>query len=154
MDLYQLDLSPPNSVDEAKQLLVTARKHLYQAAKQHKELRIQHLSVLLKKRTSSTDAADKLCLHRIKQIQNTEATRSVFAKIRYQRTSQHRQPINQLQVPLDPSDVPKDIACHDNKWTVLESPTDIVAALIARNIQHFGQAQGTPFTQTPLNTFG
>ena len=105
--LYQIDLSPPNSVDEAKQLLATARKHLYQAAKQHKELRIQHLSVLLQKLTSSTDAADKLRLHRIKQIQNTEATRSVFAKIRYQRTSQHLQPINQLQVPLDPSDIPR-----------------------------------------------
>ena len=66
--LYQLDLSPPNSVDEVKQLLAIAHKHLYQAAKQHKELRIQHLSVLLKKLTSSTEAADKLCLHCIKQI--------------------------------------------------------------------------------------
>jgi hypothetical protein len=40
-------------------------------------------------------------------------------------------------------------------WRTETDPTEVLQQLFARNIQHFGQADGTPFTTAPLvNKFG
>jgi hypothetical protein len=45
---------------------------------------------------------------------------------------------------------PKVIAEDDSKWRTVELPADIMHYLQLRNRLHFGQAQGTPFTVSPL----
>ena len=62
-----------------------------------------------------------------------------------------QQPLNQLKVPITAED-PKEIEGDPTKWKLLLSPSEIIEALINRNIKHFGTADGTPFTTDPLSS--
>ena len=62
-----------------------------------------------------------------------------------------QQPLNQLKVPITAED-PKEIEGDPTKWKSLLSPSEIIEALINRNIKHFGTADGTPFTTDPLSS--
>ena len=51
-----------------------------------------------------------------------------------------------MEVPRDPNQDPK----HCTEWMEIDTPEAITKHLLERNQKHFGQAQGTPFTISPL----
>ena len=38
----------------------------------------------------------------------------------------------------------------ENQYIIISEPKEVETKIIQRNIQHFGQTQGTPFTRPPF----
>ena len=82
------------------------------------------------------------------RIQKAEQKQQMFAKLRNLQKSNHKEGLTSLQIPINPLDNPK--TC--TQWHTVTDPSQIAHHLIQRNQQHFGQAQGTPFTVHPIST--
>jgi len=107
---------------------------------------------LISEITTENDPSNKKRLQDLKAIRATEKIIQAYKKIKFQRPSGLRQQINQIQVPIDPSDNPKEIEQQPEKWKLLMTQEEILSALLDRNIKHFGTAHGTPFTTDPLSS--
>jgi hypothetical protein len=73
--------------------------------------------------------------------------KKLFSKIRYLRTPERQTGVSSIQVPVIPTENPKE--CKD--WITVDAPNEVVEKLRDGNRVHFGQAQGTPFTVPPLS---
>jgi hypothetical protein len=83
-----------------------------------------------------------------KRIAKAEAMKDLHAKLRFiSRDSDQQSGLTRLEVPIDPLQDPKQ--CKE--WTTVNTPEEITRYLLDSNRKHFGQAQGTPFTVSPLN---
>jgi hypothetical protein len=71
----------------------------------------------------------------------------VYSKCAYIRGRHKKGGFNTIEVPEDPNISPK--TC--TKWRTVDCPKEIETFLLERNRQHFGQAQGTPFTIPPIS---
>ena len=67
-------------------------------------------------------------------------TRSIFANLRSRFKQQHGQGIQSVIVPRNGRP-------DENIYKVITDPREVEETIINRNIAHFGQAQGTPFTK-------
>ena len=83
----------------------------------------------------------------LRNLKKAEAIKKLFQKLQNVRRTRQRGGITRLEVPVNPDDDPK-TCLH---WKVIDVPTEILHHLIHRNRKHFGQAQGTPFTVSPLS---
>jgi len=83
----------------------------------------------------------------LRNIRKAEETKNMFSKLRSAVNPASDLSITQLQVPTDPNQDPK--TCSE--WTTIDIPEDIIRELQLRNIKHFRQAHGTPFTVSPLS---
>jgi hypothetical protein len=73
--------------------------------------------------------------------------KKLFSKIWYLQTPKRNTGVSSIQVPVIPTDNPKD--CKD--WITIDAPNEVVKKLRDPNRVHFRQAQGTPFTVPPLS---
>ena len=80
----------------------------------------------------------------IKQQKTAKYTKRIFATLRERLKSSHSKGITNIMVP-DPTEEDPDF--HKTVY----DPVEIESLLITRNINHFGQAQGSPFTIPPLS---
>jgi len=55
--------------------------------------------------------------------------------------------IKHIKIPVNPSNNPKNIRKDSSKWKIIDTPEEVLAALITQNGRYFGQAEteGTPF---------
>ena len=83
----------------------------------------------------------------LRNQRKAEELSNMFGKMRSLKSSPRSKGLSSLQIPLHPDDDPK--TCTE--WITIEAPDQIVEKLRDRNRQHFGQAQGTPFTVPPLS---
>ena len=60
--------------------------------------------------------------------------------------------ITELKIPLDHNTPPKECNSSEEYWHTEQVPEEIEQLLIDCSIQHFGQANGTPFTTGTLKT--
>jgi hypothetical protein len=97
---------------------------------------------------SSSRKNDKEQAQRIRRMQKAEALNRLFAKLRGLRLTKEETGVTRIEIPTDPDIDPK--VCQT--WTQIDVPTEILHHLRERNRKHFGQAQGTPFTEPPLST--
>ncbi len=98
-------------------------------------------------------------LKRLKNIKIGEATKRAWQSIKFLRTqSGSAQTLNRIDIPASWPVPISDSTEWNNlenpatctKWQTITSPTDIEHYIRLRNHGHFGQAQGTPFTELPL----
>jgi hypothetical protein len=79
----------------------------------------------------------------VKQLQHREKARIDFGVIKKAMKPRISKGIQYLDIPDENS---------PDTWIRITDPTIIEDRLLARNINHFGQANNTPFAQAPLST--
>jgi exonuclease III len=143
---YNLEMTLPASKEQCKQRLREIQAEItkivaesYQQRDQERDARILELDHSLKK-------ADKAHAQLLRRLKRNEKVKRVSEKIKASRDRGQRQGVTRLEIPRPPSADPK--TCND--WQTIDIPSEIVEHLQHRNRQHFGQAQGTPFTIDPL----
>jgi hypothetical protein len=115
-----------------------ALKTIVRAAAAHRRDHLENLAEICALRE------DKDKSKNLKQLIQAEDIKAMYSKIRALRKNQSRQGITKLDVLLNPNDEPK--TCR--QWRTVDLPNKILALL--RNQEHFGQAEGTPFTAGTL----
>ncbi len=143
---YNLDMSLPVSKEQCKQNLRETQAEInkivadcYQRRDQERDAKILELEQSMKK-------ADKAHAKLLRRLKRNEKVKRVTEKIKASREREQRQGVTRIEIPQPPSADPK--TCMD--WQTIDIPSEIVKHLQRRNRQHFGQAQGTPFTIDPL----
>ena len=93
--------------------------------------------------------------HIIRRIQRAEMMSHVFNKIKFIRQTGHTKGLTTLKIPHSPTATTdedmKNLPDNDETWKTIRLPEEIEELLLERNRRHFGQAEGTPFTQPPLS---
>jgi len=96
---------------------------------------------------------------RRKRMKRAEIASRTWSTLNTLTSNSIQQQLDRLDVPQDwppPfTDIPPEFTLSDPKtateWVTITDPASIEYYLLLRNRLHFGQAQGTPFTITPLN---
>jgi len=93
--------------------------------------------------------------HIVRRILRAETMSRVYRKIKFIRQRNQRGSLASIKVPRDPSvretAAMKELPDNDANWRTIRIPEEIERKLLERNQQHFGQAEGTPFTKEPLS---
>ena len=130
-----------------------AQRERNRVQKQATELRDQFLTEQLLDLSDNPNA--KTRRRRIHQIRNAERKKQTYARIKTVLKPRTGGSLAYIMVPkgLQPEDYPYD---HNQvtEWENIYDPNRIQEFLLARNKAHFGQAEGTPFTQPPLSAIG
>ena len=139
--LIPLDLKLPLS--QLHKQKTKASEELNKIIKTAGANRKQHLRNLLANYENEGKEAEA---KRIQRIINAEELRDMHAKLRGLRKDKKKSKLRRIIIPTDPEANPKTAT----DWTVLDQKEVVEKTIINRNIKHFGQAKGTPFTVTPL----
>ena len=134
----------PSTENKCTKLLQQAQKELREFVTNDRKLwqedQEARTSLLFEEPTSKKKA------QMIRQIKRAEEIKAMYKKIRNMRRP-HKQGVSRVQVPQDSNQLPKECT----EWRTIDTPSEVKQALLHRNQQHFGQAQGTPFTIPPLS---
>jgi hypothetical protein len=138
------------SIQTVKKELKIAQRELREIEQKAEELRIEHLKERLTE--AELNGGDQKVQRCIKII------------LRAQRQKQYFQRLKRIFKPTTSGGlsyilVPKDFSANEypydpkevKKWETIHDPAELETFIQKRNIQHFGQAQGSPFTIPPLN---
>lgn len=127
---------------------------------QRKVLIVQHRTLIASIHRESVDnevqftgsSAEQI----IKRQEQRKQDKRLFSTLRQHFHPVTRSGIAHVLLPdKDKNGIPTDIAELAATWRTETDPTEVLEKLFTRNIQHFGQAAGTPFTTAPLvNKFG
>ncbi len=123
----------------AQQVVAEIIKTSFERRDKERSRRIQELEASIIR--GAKDQATHLC-----RLRKAEAIKQLFDKLRYLRNSQARQGITRIEIPVHQDADPR--LCVS--WKQIDVPTEVLLHLQSRNREHFGQAQGTPFTIPPL----
>ena len=94
----------------------------------------------------SSNKSEKETVQILRRLQKAEDIKQLFRKLKALRTTDKRQGVTRIEIPLHPGTDPK--SCRE--WRQIEVPTEVLHQLQQRNRNHFGQAHGSPFTVPPL----
>ena len=147
-----LPLEYPNDIPGLQERQRHALQALRQARIEAQKLRDEFLE---KRHAHYTATDDRQKAKILQRIIRAESQHQVYMKIRNIRNQESNSfSINSLKVPVDRSLIGKDeiknLPDDIDHWETINVPEDIETLLIQRNRKHFGQAEGTPFTQPPL----
>ena len=141
---------------EAYQIYKSLRNELQEVSKNSRDIREAELNSRINEKHQ---AGSPEYLKRLKNIKIGEATKRAWQSIKFLRhQSGSSQPLNRIDIPASwPTPISHSTQWHTlespatcTEWKSITSPTDIEHYIRLRNHGHFGQAQGTPFTETPL----
>jgi hypothetical protein len=133
----------PLDVPDTKADITKALRKAFQ-----KEAAENQRSFLLKRACEAQMLQDAIPLKAAKCIAKAEEMKALHAKLRFiSKDSDQQSGLTRLHVPTGPSQDPK--KCTE--WTTVDTPEAITTYLLERNRKHFGQADGTPFTVSPLS---
>ena len=142
---YKDHIDIPDGIGDVKQQLTAAQTNLRQV---RKEAANHRKSMLAENITSAKNQKDPIKQKAADRIAKAEAMKDLHAKLRFiSSDGEPNQGLTRVEVPKDPNQDPK--TCTD--WMVVDTPEEITRFLLQRNKNHFGQAQGTPFTISPFN---
>ena len=142
--------------NEAYQIYKTLRTELQEASKRSRDIREEELTSRINEKH---DVGSPAHLQRLKNIKIGEATKRAWQSIKFLRTpSGTNQTLNRIDIPASwPIPISLSTQWHTlenpatcTEWKSITSPDDIENYIRLRNHGHFGQAQGTPFTELPL----
>ena len=100
------------------------------AQKDHITLRKTFLDNMIEELDKEKNESNKDRIKALKVIRSIEQVIKAFRSIKFRRPKGLRQQINQLQVPTDNSDDPKDIELDPHKWTLLLTQEEILTSLL------------------------
>jgi hypothetical protein len=146
----------PSDHKEAFDLYTSPKQSLTEKIKTDSELREQHLQQSI---NAKTPIGTKNHSRQVKAIKTKEAAKKAWKTLKFLKAqSGATQTLNRIDIPQSwpgPSDTTtpfKDL--EDPKkcknWRNITNPEEIEHYVRLRNRGHFGQAQGTPFTELPL----
>jgi len=151
-----IDMMLPPDQKSAFDLYVSLKKSLAEDVKNSADLREQQLQSAINAKYSPGSSGHN---KRLKAIKKGEATRKAWKTLKFLKTqSGATQTLNRIDIPQSwparGEPIPPFIELEDPKkcteWTHVTNPEDIDHYVRLRNRGHFGQAQGTPFTEIPL----
>lgn len=119
---------------------------MLRSIRQQAEEKRQHY--LEEKATLYAALEQKSKAHIVRRLKRAEALHCCYQKLRFIRRDEANSGLSELQVPTDPSIDPKSCSTHPDHWQTITIPEQITTLLIDRNQKHFGQAQGTPLTDS------
>ena len=123
--------------------LATAKKLLQEA----KALSIQTLKIAEELEYAMIAEADDVNPAKV-STNRTRAkyTKQLYSQIQSRFKPQHGGGISHILIPAD-TDI------NSSNIKLITDPTEVESRIINRNITHFGQAHGTPFTQPPMSNY-
>ena len=151
-----INMELPTTRKEAHDLYTSLKQTLHEKMKTSSELREQQLSDSINKKvTVGTPNHSR----KVKAIKTKEAAKKAWRTLKFLKAqSGATQTLNRIDIPNswpDASDpIPPYSDLEDPKkctmWRNISNPDEIEHYVRLRNRGHFGQAQGTPFTEIPL----
>jgi hypothetical protein len=139
--------------EEAHKLLKAARKELKNVKANAKELREEFL---IQRAETYMKIGHMSKAKKLKIILKAEARRKAFNTLKYIQGKLKRGGLNYLIIPAKIPDPTKHIKIVDPRtkeityWESIFDQEKINENLNHRNMHHFSQAEGTPFTRNPL----
>ena len=143
---------------EAYKIYKSLRTELSEASQQSRDIREAELNSRI---NDKHEVGSPEHLQRLKNIKIGEASKRAWQSIKFLRVQTGTtQTLNRLDIPMSwPSITSNFTQWHSLEnpatcanWKTITSPVEIEHYIRLRNHGHFGQAQGTPFTEIPLNT--
>jgi hypothetical protein len=131
-----------------KSKLREAQKQMREIHKQADRLREQHLS---QKLTDAENANETVRQKRLKILLRAHTQQQIFKRLRNMFKATSTGGLSYILIPKDFN--AKDYPYEPNKvteWVQIHDPEIMQELIQKRNIVHFGQAHGTPFTREPL----
>lgn len=157
IDRHSLDLTLASDALSAHKQYQTVKQDLQLALQDNRELRIKEQNILIEQ---SKDYGRKDIAKIIANIKTHEARRKTWQMLRFVRKQDSTsQKVDRIDVPASwppPTDIMPPLPTLEDpksctEWKTLTDPDDIEYYLRLRNRGHFGQAQGTPFTEPPIS---
>ena len=131
------NMADPTSHTHAQHLLRKAQKQLRETITQAQDLRDIHLE----DRAQVAQQTGQLSKSQaISNIKRAEKLKQMYRKIRRLTAKGGSKRFTHLILPVQDQEI------------MINDPQDIFHHLIVRNCHHFGQAEGSPFTQPPLTS--
>ena len=151
-----IEMTLPPTRKEAYDLYTSLKQTLNTKIKTSSELREQHLQDEINKKVTVGTANHS---RKVKAIHTKEAAKKAWKTLKFLKAqSGATQTLNRIDIPnswpgiSDPippySDLEDPKKC--TSWRNVSNPDEIEHYVRLRNRGHFGQAQGTPFTELPL----
>ena len=137
----------PQTIDDCSKRLRQAKQMVKEIVKSSTERRDTELQQRIQSLELSAHLHDRDTASALRKLKKAEALKMLFRKLRYARTSNKRQGVTSIEIPLHPTTNPK----HCTEWRQIDVPSEVLALIQQRNRDHFGQAHGTPFTIPPLS---
>ena len=131
----------PSHLAQAQELMTATRKRLREIRKSAETYRSQDLQTQAQEADLAGDQTRAKMLRRLHQA---ETTHKAFLKLRRFLKPKNHGGVSKLELPVNQPD-------GTITTEITEDPKAIEEACLARNQQHFGQAQGSPFTIPPLS---
>lgn len=138
--MLKRDMRVAPTIEECKVELRRAQQLLKSVKKRAQDLRIEFLLQSLDEATAESEASREKALRNI--LRSQEKLQS-FTRIWHIFKPMNQSGLSRLLIPANDSN-------SHSEWETITHPERIQELLRQRNIQHFGMAQGTPFTRTPL----
>jgi hypothetical protein len=137
-------------ISTIKKKLREAQRELKEIEKQANNLRDEHLRELIMK--AEDNEADPAFQKRLKEIKRAHERRTQYKKIRSILKPNQTGGLSYILVPKDfqAEQYPYEPS-ESTEWEPVHDHDILQEFIQKRNIIHFGQAHGSPFTQPPLN---
>ena len=153
-----LDFTLPTSQKTTAIALRQASRELQQTCQKHAETRQAELFDKIEAAVQQGRGTRGKILRAIQKAEDTQRTYRILQAMK-RRALEHNS-IDRVEIPESwpPPDQPVNTRdqLEDPKtateWRMITDPQEVEYYLLLRNRLHFGQAEGTPFTQEPLNT--
>ena len=151
-----INMDLPQDQKQAFDLYTSLKKELTEKMKSNSELRDQQLQNSIRAKVTIGTVNHK---RKVKAIRTKEAAKKAWKTLKFLKAqSGATQALNRIDIPSSwpgPNDpVPQYCDLEDPKkcttWRHISNPEEIEHYVRLRNRGHFGQAQGTPFTEVPL----
>jgi hypothetical protein len=137
------------NIGHIKRCLRDAQKRVRELTRKANELQQNHLKDLIQQAEENLD--EKQYQKRLRQIQQAQARQQNFRRLRSIIKPTQSGGLSYVIVPKDfsPDQYPYD-PDGVREWEQVHDANDLQEYIQKRNITHFGQAHGTPFTILPL----
>jgi hypothetical protein len=138
------------NIESIKQQLRAAQRNLKELSKKADVLREEHLRELIDQADEHSD--DRSFQKRLQSIKKAHERQQHYKRIRSILKPTQNGGLSYILVPKDfnSNDYPYNPDAIQ-EWEPVHEQTELQDFLQKRNITHFGQAHGTPFTMEPLN---
>jgi hypothetical protein len=138
------------SIEKIIQELRVAQSALREIKKKAELLREMHLLELLNITREASD--DRQHEQRLQILLRAHKRQTSYRRIQQILKPQAKGGLSYILAPENfrPEEYPYEPKNIDN-WAMIHEPAELRKLLMLRNITHFGQAHGTPFTLPPLN---
>ena len=155
IDSAKITMELPNTTEQCQAQLKTVQATIHKLTKDAIQLRLHEMED--KAELAALDGKSTTTA-KLKEMRNAEKTAEMFRRIKVIRGIVSNKGFTAIEVPSDwptPHTANVDLTTLSDpkkctSWRTVDVPDSIVHYVLLRNRKHFGQAQGTPFTEPPF----